>query len=79
MKQCENCHSFAINTDPDGFLCDVCFYKLLRNRADRIKTAVLAFFQEREGFKSWWDNLDENTQSAIAMNLIDRISKIQED
>ena len=76
MRQCENCHSFAINIDPDELLCDVCFYKLLKNRADRIENVVLAFFQEREGFKNWWDGLDKNTQSAIEMNLIDRICKI---
>lgn len=29
MKQCDNCHSFALNIDPNRIFCDVCYYKFM--------------------------------------------------
>lgn len=45
------------------------------NLANEIELVVLAFFQERSGFKGWWDSLGPATQAAMEVNLIDRITR----
>jgi len=45
--------------------------------ANEIELIVLSFFQERMGFRKWWNSLDDATRAAIEVNLIDRISDIE--
>lgn len=48
----------------------------MKNMANEIELKVLAFFQSRQGFSDWWKTLDNTTQAALEINLIDCIDQV---
>lgn len=49
MKQCTACRSYAININPAGDLCDVCYWRV---KSEELEAAIVSYSsrEEMEGF-----------------------------